>query len=113
MRALSNGGDLMPPEPVLNLNVGLSDQEKHDLEQLINQFQNERSQAIPADSITEIQKQIDIMNKRLAYLTSMFLTLDRRMKPLYETMRLNYQKSEILNQRINILMEFIRTGESI
>ena len=63
--------------------------------------------------MTEIQKQIDTINKRLAYLTNMFLTLDRRIQPLYEITRLNYQKSEILNQRINILIESMRTGESL
>jgi len=101
----------MSSEATLNLNVGLSEQEKQDLEQLISEFQSERSQHIPMDSIAEIQKQINTINKRLAYLTNMFLTLDRRIKPLYETIRLNYQKSEILNQRISVLIESIRTGE--
>lgn len=103
----------MTSESALNLSMGLSEQEKQDLQQLITEFQNERSQSQPEDSITEIQKQIDTINKRLAYLTNMFLTLDRRMQPLYEITRLNYQKSEILNERINILIESIRTGESL
>ena len=93
--------------------MGLSEQEKRDLEHLISEFQIERSQHMPPDGIAEVQKQIDTINKRLAYLTNMFLTLDRRIKPLYEITRLNYQKSEILNQRISILIESIRTGESL
>lgn len=101
----------MSSEPTLSLNAGLSEQEKQDLEQLITEFQSERSQNMPMDSIAEIQKQIDTINKRLAYLTNIFLTLDRRIKPLYETIRLNYHKSEILNQRISVLIESIRTGE--
>jgi uncharacterized coiled-coil protein SlyX len=108
-----NGEDDMTSDPTLNLNMGLSEQEKCDLEHLINEFQCERSQNRPPDGITEIQKQIDTINKRLAYLTNMFLTLDSRIKPLYEITRLNYQKSEILNQRISILIESIRTGESL
>ncbi len=103
----------MTSDPALNLNVGLSEQEMRDLQQLITEFQNERLQHHPHDSIAEIQKQIDTINKRLAYLTNMFLTLDRRIKPLYEITRLNYQKSEILSQRINILIESMRTGESL
>ena len=43
----------------------------------------------------------------------MFLNLDRRIKPLYETIRLTYQKSEILNQRINALIDSIRMGEPL
>jgi hypothetical protein len=109
----SRGGNGMMSKPTFDFNIGLSDQEKHDLEQLINEFETERSQSAPIDNISEIQKQIDVINKRLAYLTNMFLTLDRRIKPLYETIRLNYQKSEILNQRISILIESIRTGESL
>ena len=93
--------------------IGLSDQEKDDLERLISEFQNERAHPAPADNITEIQKQIDTINDRMAYLTTMFLTLDRRIKPLYETIRLNYQKSEILNRRINILIESLRAGGSL
>ena len=103
----------MANNSTLNLNIGLSEQEKKDLEQLISDFQTERSQNLPSDDIAEIQLQIDTINKRLAYLTNMFLTLDRRIKPLYETVRLNYQKSEILNQRISVLIESIRTGEML
>jgi len=103
----------MTSDPTLNLNMGLSDQEKRDLEHMISEFQSERSLHVPLVGITEIQKQIDTINKRLAYLSNMFLTLDRRIKPLYEITRLNYQKSEILNQRISILIESIRTGESL
>jgi hypothetical protein len=106
-------GDGMPGDPTLNLNMGLSEQEKRDLEHMISEFQSERTQRIPLDGIAEIRKQIDTINKRLAYLTNMFLTLDRRIKPLYEITRLNYQKSEILNQRISILIESIHAGESL
>jgi hypothetical protein len=103
----------MSQTPNFDINIGLSEQEKHDLEQLIVAFQTERSQSASPDNVPDIQKQIDIINKRLAFLTNMFLTIDRRIKPLYEIVRLNYQKSEILNQRISILIESIRTGESL
>jgi hypothetical protein len=106
----------MERQPALDFNIGLSEQEKRDLEQLIGEFQTERSERsrnAPANNIAEIQKQIDAINKRLVFLTNMFLTLDRRIKPLYETIRLNFQKSEILNQRISMLIESMRTGESI
>ena len=60
-----------------------------------------------------IQEQLDTLNKRLADLTRMFLTLDRRMKPLYEIIRLTYQKSEILNERINTIIESLGSGETL
>lgn len=103
----------MTDRPNLELNAGLSDEEKHDLEQMILDFQKERAaDDLPHDAIS-FQQQIDTISERLAYLTQMFLTLDRQIKPLYETIRLTYQKSEILNQRINTLINSIRTGEPL
>ncbi len=97
----------------LELNIGLSEEEKNDLERMIGEFQEERNTVLPTIDLSAIQEQIETMNKRLAYLTTMFLTLDRRIKPLYETIRLTFEKSEILNQRINTLIESIRTGEPL
>jgi len=103
----------MTDRPSLELNAGLSDEEKHDLEQMIIDFQKERAaDDLPHDSVS-LQQQIDTLNERLTYLTQMVLTLDRRIKPLYEAIRLTYQKSEILNQRINTLINSIRTGEPL
>ncbi len=103
----------MPNQPNFELNIGLPVEEKNDLERMIGEFQKERSQAEPSDDMAAIQKQIDTINQRLAYLTNMFLTLDRRIQPLYETIRLTYRKSEILNQRINTLIDSIRMGEPL
>lgn len=97
----------------LEFNIGLSEEEKNDLERMIGEFQQERNSVLPTIDLSAIQQQIETMNKRLAYLTNMFLALDRRMKPLYETIRLTVEKSEILNQRINTLIESIRTGEPL
>jgi len=103
----------MPDALNFELNVGLSEEEKRDLEQMIGEFQKERAIEEPGTDYAALKQQLDTMNKRIAYLTNMFLTLDRRIKPLYETIRLTYQKSEILNQRINTLIESIRTGEPL
>ena len=37
----------------------------------------------------------------------------KRMKPLYEIIRLTYQKSEILNERINTIIESLGSGETL
>lgn len=95
----------------LDIGMGLSEEEKRDLGKLIGEFQRERarSAAIEQDT-TCIQEQIDAINKRMAYLTSMLITMDKRMTPLYETIRLTFQKSEILNRRINALIESLHSG---
>lgn len=95
------------------LNIGLSEEEKKDLEQMIGEFQQHRSQKEGEPDLVELQNQIDALSKRLAYLTSMFLSIDRRMQPLYATVRLTYQKSEILNQRIHAIIESLRSGEAL
>ena len=97
-----------------DISIGLSEEEKRDLEKMIGEFQKERVRTNhPKHNQTSIQDQINAINKRLAYLTSMFLTMDKRMAPLYETIRLTFQKSEILNQRINALIESLRSGEPL
>jgi chromosome segregation ATPase len=103
----------MPDQLNLDFNVGLSDEEKRDLERMIGEFQEMRSHKDPANDINVLLQQIDTLNQRLAYLGNMLLNLDRRIQPLYETIRLTYQKSEILNQRIDTLIESIRTGEPL
>lgn len=91
--------------------MGLSEEERRDLEKMIGEFQQARPQT--ETDFESIQKQIDEMNKRMAYLTNMFLTIDRRMKPLFEIIRLTFEKSDILNQRINTIIDAIRTGEPL
>lgn len=93
--------------------IGLSDEEKRDLEKMIGDFQKEKTINPQQTDLASIQKQIEVINRRLAYLTTMFLNIDRRMKPLFETVRLTFEKSEILNQRINAIINSLRSGGSL
>lgn len=120
-RYMKNLSDMKKPEGVdmtnqnnIDFNFGLSDREKNDLESLIVEFQNERdqrNQCKSIESMSELQSQINMINNRLAYLTDILLKMDRRITPMYEAIRLNYQKSEILDQRIRILIKSIHPGE--
>lgn len=96
-----------------HINIGLSEEEKRDLETMISEFQTERTASDPVMDMASVQKQIEAINKRMEYLTNMFLTIDRRLKPLYEIIRLTFEKSELLNQRINALIDSIRTGDPL
>jgi hypothetical protein len=100
-------------EESANINIGLSEDEKRDLETMIGKFQMERTVADPTMDMATVQKQIETINKRMEYLSNMFLTIDRRLKPLYEIIRMTFEKSELLNQRINALIESIRTGDPL
>lgn len=103
----------MANQPDFAFNLGLSEEERRDLQHMIGEFQQERKETATDPDLVSIQNQIDAVNKRLAYLTTMFLTIDRRMKPLFETVRLTFQKSEILNQRINTIIDSLRSGEPL
>lgn len=92
-------------------NPGLSEEEKRDLEEMIGEFQQSRDTSEPG--LETIQQQIDAMNRRMAHLTTMFLTIDRRMKPLYEIIRLTIEKNEILSRKINTIIDSLRTGERL
>jgi hypothetical protein len=97
-----------------DFNIGLSEEEKQDLQKMIGDFQQARRPESDAGAdLASLQKQVEDMNKRLAYLTSMFLALDRRMKPLYEIIRLTFEKSELLNQRINAIINTLRSGDAL
>ena len=106
-----NPDEHMTETSMLGIDIGLSEAEKNDLEEMIGQFQKEREQGEPQLTLENLQHQIDVINERMANLSNLFLNLDRRIKPLYETIRLTYQKSEVLNQRINTLIDSIRMGE--
>ncbi len=95
----------------LSINVGLSEDEKRELEQMIGEFQNESSSAQP--DLNSMQQQMETLNKRMAHLTSMVITIDRSLKPLSEVIRLTLEKCDLLNQRINTIIDSIRTGEPL
>lgn len=103
----------MAKQQSFEFSLGLSEEEKRDLEIMIADFQKDCTRLSGAGPGADpIQEQLDALSKRLAELTRMLLTLDRRMKPLYEIIRLTYKKSEILNERINMIIESIGSGET-
>lgn len=97
---------------ILETHVGLSEEERLDLQKLIGEFQQAGSISGMGEK-DQKSEEIEALNKRLAHLTQVILTIDRRMKPIYEIIRLSLEKNEILNQRINAIIDAIRSGESL
>ena len=112
MTACNGGvsGDPMPQTQRDAFAIGLSEAEKNDLEKLIGEF---RRQGNP-DPITEdresFQDQLDHINRKLAELTEMFLRIDRRLEPLVEAVRLSHQKSDLLNRRLDAVIDALKKG---
>jgi len=101
----------MENEPQISWNVGLADEERKDLEHLIDAFKEDRfspsSQATPE----ELQKQIVAMKEKMIRMSAMLLDLDKRMRSLYEVFRLFHRKTEVMNQRISDVVQLVKIGK--
>ncbi|MBI5896611.1 MAG: hypothetical protein HZB24_11620 [Desulfobacterales bacterium] len=85
----------------------LSGEEQNDLTKMIGEFQ--QTQTTKEQDVAALQQQVETLNQRLAYLTAMFLTIDRRLKPLYEILQLTLEKGDVLDQRINTIIDSLRS----
>jgi len=92
--------------------MGLSEEEKLDLQKLIVEFK-QAGTASEMGGSGAMAEDIEAMNKRMAHLTQLILTIDRRMQPLYEIVRLSLEKNQILSNRINAIIDSIRSGEPL
>jgi hypothetical protein len=90
------------------LNVGLSDEEKADLENMITAFKEERAAAIAAPSLADIQGKLNAMSDHMVQLGETILKFDQRMTSFHEIIRLFYQKSEIMHERIGFIIASLR-----
>ena len=106
-------GDTMDNQIQTELNVGLSEEEKEDLEKLIKEFKSEQPVSISDITLEDVQGQIRSMGERLAQLSEMLLQSDTRLKSLYTILRLSYQKSEDMNERIDAIIKSITGMKNI
>lgn len=106
-------GDTMDNEIQTELNIGLSEEEKEDLEKLIKEFKGEQPVSISGITLEDVQDQVRSMGERLAQLSEMLLKFDKRLTSLYTISRLSYQKSEDMNERIDAIMKSITGMKNI
>jgi len=100
----------MAEEILDELNVGLSDEEKADLENMIQAFKEERSAAISDPSSKEMQEKLVAMSDRMIQMGETILKFDRRMSAFHEIIRLFFKKSEIMNERIGFVIETMKNN---
>ena len=84
------------------IDFSLSDEEKDDLDQMIKDFNRERSTLLESP---DHEDQLKVMKDRFEQLGDVILKINDRVDSLYEIMRLMHQKSEILNARIDEIRE--------
>ncbi|HHE74148.1 MAG: hypothetical protein DRH90_13250 [Deltaproteobacteria bacterium] len=80
------------------IDFSLSDGEKDDLDQMIKDFNRERSTLLESP---DDENQLKVMKDRFEQLGDVILKINDRVDSLYEIMRLMHQKSEMLNARID------------
>ena len=101
-------GDTMSEDTQPEIVIGLSDEEKDDLEKMIKTFRKDPSAGPSISSIEEVQKQIGSMGENLAQFADMLLKFDEKMKSFYEIIHLYFRKDEILNQRIDDIVKIMK-----
>jgi len=90
---------------------GLSREEKDDLDKLIKGLKEEPPAGVSPAAIADIQKQVKAMRKRVIQLTRFVAEYDKKMKACSEIMRLFYEKSEIMNERIDAIADSAKGGK--
>ena len=95
------------------LSIGLSNEEKKDLEELIRAFKKGRS-TFPEGKVAEkVQGKTKFTEELLAKQSEILMRLDSEMKSFYEIIRLSYEKSAIMNSRINAIMASIKDRKNL
>jgi len=103
----------MVDKPPTGLDVGLSDEEKEDLDKLIKGLKQDQPDAQAGATPDDMQKQMKSMTENLTQLVEMFLKFDTKMKSLYDIVRLSYEKSEMMNKRIDAIAGSMKGGRKV
>jgi TRAP-type C4-dicarboxylate transport system substrate-binding protein len=98
----------MTEEAQTEIIIGLSEEEKEDLEELIKTIKEDQSVELRSSTNEDVQKQIRSMGANLAHLGDILLKIDDKMKSFYEIIRLSCKKDEMLNKRIDAIIEIMR-----
>ena len=106
-------GDNMTEETQTEIIIGLSEKEKEDLEELIKTIKEDQFVELRSSTNEDVQKQIRSMDANLAHLGDMLLKIDDKMKPFYEIIRLSCKKDEMLNKRIDTIIEIMRSRRNL
>ena len=81
--------------------LGLSDEEKTDLENMISDFSADRSAMPTTVSDENIRESVDTLNEKFSQMSEIVLKINKRIDAFYEIIQLLHQKSEVMNKRID------------
>jgi hypothetical protein len=92
------------------LNTGLSEEERDDLEHLIKSLREDKLAAVNDVSPDDLRRYVETMVEKIVRLSDLMLKFDDRIKTLYQIVRLSHKKSEAINDRITTITEYL-TGK--
>ena len=87
----------MSEESSGDLSLGLSPEEKADLEELIVASRSDSAKQL---THKQVLIEMDVLKGRVGHLAGRLLELDQRLDRLFEIVRLSHEKSELLCSRI-------------
>jgi len=106
-------GDIMTEEAQTEIIIGLSEEEKEDLEELIKTIKEDPFVELRSSTNEDVLKQLQSMGSNLAHLGDMLLKIDDKMKSFFEIIRLSCKKDQMLNKRIDAIIEIIRGRKNL
>ena len=97
----------MSEEVQTEIIIGLSEEEKGDLEELIKTIKEGQYVEMSTSSMEDVQKRLQSMGENLAHLGDMLLKIDDKMKSFYEIISLYCKKDEMLKKRTDAIIEIL------
>ena len=95
----------MSQEKKEGFDLGLSDEEKADLENMISDFSAELSTRPASAPDSDLQDKVDELHRKFSQMGEIILKINKRMDAFYEIIQLIHRKSEIMNKRMDVLIE--------
>jgi hypothetical protein len=86
------------------IGMGLSAEEKNDLEALIRASRAESAVSSAEMQPEDLGKRIATLNDQVAQLAGIILEMDERMNLLYRIVQLSHRKSELMHGRLDALL---------
>jgi hypothetical protein len=103
----------MTEEAPKEIIIGLSEEEKEDLEELMQTIKENQFLELRCSTREDVQKQFESVDANLAHLADMLMKTDDRIKSFYEILRLVCKKNEMLNKRIDAVIEIIKDRKNL
>ena len=93
--------------------IGFSDEEKEDLERMIGAFNDDRKTLALDPSDENLIQQMETIREHFIQIGKIIAKTNKRLDSFYEIIQLMYRKSEIMNDRLNMLISALEKDADI